>query len=262
MQALPPHLPTSNDPYRGKPTDIRRVGDELKVRYATEGSVRRVGGTLRVNVQLVATETGTHFWADHFDIGRNGADNNVDDVVREIGLALTRLERSLAIAPDVSGWRQLTYRFLAAAYARIGRLPEAKRAIAEPDRLFPYDTVRAHWPDDPSSPVYAEQIRHFQEGLRLAGERDHADEGADFGVPADRTLHNAFAGLTSTSALGVTTIRTAELASFLAKARPIVIDVVSYSWGRSLPGAVGLRSAGLATSPTWDRTACARRCMN
>jgi len=154
--------------------------------------VRRVDGTLRVNVQLVSTETGTH-----------------------------------------------------SAYARIGRLPEAKRAIAEPDRLFPYDTVRAHWPDDPSSPVYAEQIRHFQEGLRLAGERDHADEGADFGVPADRTLHNAFAGLTSTSALGVTTIRTAELASFLAKARPIVIDVVSYSWGRSIPGAVGLRSAGL-----------------
>src|ERR1700743_3759048 len=90
MQALPPHLPTSNDPYRGKPTDIRRVGDELGVRYATEGSVRRVDGTLRVNVQLVSTETGTHLWADHFDIGREGGGNNADHVVREISLALDR----------------------------------------------------------------------------------------------------------------------------------------------------------------------------
>ena len=178
--------------------------------------MRRVDGTLRVNVQLVATETGTHFWADHFDIGRNGADNNVDDVVREIGLALTRLERSLAIAPDVSGWRQLTYRFLAAAYARIGRLPEAKRAIAEPDRLFPYDTVRAHWPDDPSTTVYAEQIRHFQDGLRLAGERDQSS-------------------LTPSPIHGV--------------------DRFQAQSGCGVPG-------WAATSPTWDRTACARRCMN
>jgi TolB-like protein len=76
--------------YRGKPIDIRRVGDELRVRYAAEGSVRRVDGTLRVNVQLVSTETGTHLWADHFDIGHDGSGNNVDDVVRESGVALTR----------------------------------------------------------------------------------------------------------------------------------------------------------------------------
>jgi TolB-like protein len=76
--------------YRGKPIDIKRVGDELRVRYAVEGSVRRAEGTLRVNVQLVSTETGTHLWADHFDVGREGGANKVDDVVRQIDLALTR----------------------------------------------------------------------------------------------------------------------------------------------------------------------------
>ncbi|HME27634.1 MAG TPA: adenylate/guanylate cyclase domain-containing protein [Acetobacteraceae bacterium] len=44
--------------YKGKPIDIKRVGEELRVRYALEGSVRKVDGTLRVNVQLVSTETG------------------------------------------------------------------------------------------------------------------------------------------------------------------------------------------------------------
>jgi rhodanese-related sulfurtransferase len=90
-----------------------------------------------------------------------------------------------------------------------------------------------------------EQIKGYQAALRLAGERDHADEDADFGVPEDRALHSEVAGPTSTSAPGVKTIRTAELARFLAKAQPVVIDTVTCSWGRSIPGAAGLKFAGL-----------------
>ena len=74
--------------YKGKPIDIRRVGEELGVRYAVEGSVRKVGGALRVNVQLVSTETGAHLWADRFDVGRDGAGYGVDDIVRQIAIAL------------------------------------------------------------------------------------------------------------------------------------------------------------------------------
>jgi adenylate cyclase len=164
--------------------------------------------------------------------------------------AITFLERSLAINPDDDGGRQSTYRFLAAAYAQAGELAAAIRTVAEADRLWPYDTVRKHWPYDPSSPVFAEQIRRIQAGLRLAGERDHADEQADFGVPSDTTLRNDFAGLTPTTVPGARTIRTADLAKFLALARPVVIDTVSYSWGRSIPGAVGLKFSGLGGSLT------------
>src|SRR5262249_6720695 len=49
--------------YKGKPIDIRRVGEELGVRYAVEGSVRPTSGGLRVNTQLISTETGAHLWA-------------------------------------------------------------------------------------------------------------------------------------------------------------------------------------------------------
>ena len=124
------------------------------------------------------------------------------------GDATSFLERSLAMNPDDNGYRQWTYRFLAAAYARAGHMAEAKRAVAEGDRLWPYDTVRIHFPEDPSSTAYVEQVRRFQDGLRLAGERDHADEDADFGVPADANLHSEFAGLTPTHAQGTTTIHT------------------------------------------------------
>jgi adenylate cyclase len=74
--------------YKGKPIDIKRIGEELGVRYAVEGSVRKVGGVLRVNTQLLSTETGAHLWADRFDVGRDGAGYDVDDIVRQIGIVL------------------------------------------------------------------------------------------------------------------------------------------------------------------------------
>ncbi len=159
--------------------------------------------------------------------------------------AITYLQRSLALNPDNDSTQGWTDRLLAAAYARTGQMEDAKRSLAEADRLWPYDTVRGHWPEDSTSAVYAEQIKGYQASLRLAGERDHADEDADLGVPADRALHSEFAGPTPTAAPGVRTIRTADLARMLAETRPVVIDAVTYSWGRSIPGAVGLRFAGL-----------------
>ena len=53
--------------YQGKAIDMRRIGTELGVRYAVEGSVRRIGPMLRVNAQLISTETGAHLWSDRFD---------------------------------------------------------------------------------------------------------------------------------------------------------------------------------------------------
>ena len=161
--------------------------------------------------------------------------------------AIKFLERSLSINPDYYS-HQRTFRFLAAAYARTGRVSEARHALSEADRLFPYDTVRSHWPDDPSSIVYADQIRQMQDALRLAGERDHADETADFNVPIDAELHNNFAGPTPMAAPGATTVRTADLARFLTESQPVVIDTVSYSWGRSIPGAIGLSFRGVGGS--------------
>jgi TolB-like protein/DNA-binding winged helix-turn-helix (wHTH) protein len=53
--------------YKGKAADVRQIGHELNVRYVLEGSVQRVGERIRVNVQLIDTETGAHLWAERFD---------------------------------------------------------------------------------------------------------------------------------------------------------------------------------------------------
>ncbi|HTI84497.1 MAG TPA: winged helix-turn-helix domain-containing protein, partial [Acetobacteraceae bacterium] len=162
--------------------------------------------------------------------------------------AIAYYERTLAATADDDGNRQWTLRGLAVAHARSGHIPDAKRALAEANRIWPYDTVRRYSPGEGSSAVFAAQLRSYQDGLRLAGERDHADEDADFGVPADERLHGEPAGPTPTTVPGVRTIRTGDLVAHLAEARPVVIDTLTYSWGRSIPGAVGLKFSGLGGS--------------
>jgi adenylate cyclase len=53
--------------YKGQPVEVKRVGEELGVRYVLEGSVRRGGDRVRVTAQLIDTQTGGHVWADRYD---------------------------------------------------------------------------------------------------------------------------------------------------------------------------------------------------
>jgi TolB-like protein/class 3 adenylate cyclase/Tfp pilus assembly protein PilF len=53
--------------YKGKSVDAIQVGRDLGVLYLLEGSVRRLGNQVRVNVQLIDARTGGHIWAERFD---------------------------------------------------------------------------------------------------------------------------------------------------------------------------------------------------
>ena len=74
--------------YKGKATDLRQVGRELGVRYAIEGSMGKLGDVLRVNAQLVATQTGAHLWADRFDMQLKELSAGQGDIARRIAQTL------------------------------------------------------------------------------------------------------------------------------------------------------------------------------
>ena len=174
--------------------------------------------------------------------------------------AIAFIQRGLAMNSDFTGRRGM-YLTLAAANARTGQLEEARRWVSASDRESPFGTVRSIYPEELSSPVYIQQMRDYQVSLRLAGLRDHAKEDADFGIPADAALHGELAGHTSTTAPGVVTIRTGALERLLAGVHPLVIDTVSNSWGRSIPGAIGLKFSGLGGSFTDEAQDRLRRKM-
>jgi TolB-like protein/tetratricopeptide (TPR) repeat protein len=431
---------TSAFSYKGRPVDVKQVGEELGVRYVLEGSLRRIEEVLRVNVQLIASESGTHLWSDRFDVAVKSLAQGQDDIVRRIattlnvqmvdvesarsarerptnpdafdlilqaralhaqppsrqresqmlglyeralqldplspaamlgianniinrslgylgqwvtadelaraatlvaearasapnaeavlenvallhqahdqwddtataaarlveaypnnasgyellatakrytghadeaialydtairlnplnpnlfhlysfrGFALLQIgrydeaipwgERSLAANPEAAApIRSARYRWIAVAHALAGRLEEARHALEVANKLWPFSTVRSNVPENLADPDVAGRARYW-EGARLAGLRDHADEDADFNVPASGELSGNLAGWTPMTVPGAVTIRTAELPALLAQHTPVVIDTATSSLGRSIPGTIGLKHAG------------------
>src|SRR5256885_7090534 len=58
---------TSVMSYRGKSSNVREIGKALGVSTILEGSVRRIGNRVRVNVQLINAANDEHMWAEDYD---------------------------------------------------------------------------------------------------------------------------------------------------------------------------------------------------
>ncbi|MGH7063351.1 MAG: adenylate/guanylate cyclase domain-containing protein [Stellaceae bacterium] len=125
--------------YKGKQVDARKIGRDLGVRYALEGSVQRSGKEVRINVQLVDALGGAQLWAERFD--RNIGDLLV--VQNEITARIARaLQSQLAIA-------------------------EASRPIAHPDALDYILRGRAELTKPIARETYDEAVRDFETALAL-----------------------------------------------------------------------------------------------
>src|SRR2546423_5982066 len=58
---------TSVMPYRGGKHNVREIGKALGVATILEGSVRRAGNRVRINVQLIDANSDEHLWANDYD---------------------------------------------------------------------------------------------------------------------------------------------------------------------------------------------------
>ena len=74
--------------YKGKPVKVKQVAQELGVKYVLEGSVRRVGDQVRINVQLIDTTTDGHLWAERYDGSLEDVFALQDQVTEQIVAAL------------------------------------------------------------------------------------------------------------------------------------------------------------------------------
>ena len=79
---------TSVMQYRGRPTNLREIGKALGVSNILEGSVRRSGNRVRVNVQLIDANTDEHVWANDYDRDVTDVFAIQSDLAREIANAL------------------------------------------------------------------------------------------------------------------------------------------------------------------------------
>ena len=187
----------------------------------------------------------------------NPRNPSVDSRYRLIGFALIFLARyDEAVASLLKGLsfnrsislltRGNDLAAIAAAQALAGNLMAARQRAAEAVRLWPTITARSYFPFPMTSPDSVASVARMRDGLRLAGIRDHADEDADPGLPADDVLRDTYAAPTPIGAPGVRTIRTTELVTLLEQRKPLVLDM--HPDGITIPGAIGLWGAGISGS--------------
>jgi adenylate cyclase len=100
--------------YKGQAVDVKQVSRELGVRYAVEGSVRKVGDRVRITAQLIDATTGGHVWAERYD--------------RE-------LEDLFAIQDEI------TTAIAGAMGAKLAVTEEARAAHQSPESLTAYDLL-------------------------------------------------------------------------------------------------------------------------
>jgi TolB-like protein/Flp pilus assembly protein TadD len=105
---------TSVMPYRGKASNVREIGKALGVGAVLEGSVRRIGNRVRVNVQLINAETDEHMWAEDYD--RDLTDvfaiqtDLAQQIVRELQAKLSPMEKvQIERKPTANGEAYLAF---------------------------------------------------------------------------------------------------------------------------------------------------------
>jgi TolB-like protein len=84
--------------YKGKPVKVQQVAEDLGVRYVLEGSVRKAGGSVRINAQLIDAVTGGHVWAERYDDSAEDIfalqDRISERIVTALELNLSQAEQS------------------------------------------------------------------------------------------------------------------------------------------------------------------------
>jgi TolB-like protein/DNA-binding winged helix-turn-helix (wHTH) protein len=84
--------------FKGREVVPQDMGTELGVKFVLKGSIRQIGDKLRVNTQLVSTETGFNLWAERYDrkISELFAVQNdvTDNIVSALAIRMTHQERN------------------------------------------------------------------------------------------------------------------------------------------------------------------------
>ncbi len=74
--------------YKGRAVKVGTIAEELGVRYVLEGSMRRIGETVRITAQLIDATRGTHVWAKKYDEPIGKLFDVQDELSRQIAATL------------------------------------------------------------------------------------------------------------------------------------------------------------------------------
>lgn len=123
--------------YRDTKKSIPEIGRELDAAYLLEGAVQRAGDTVRVNAQLIDSDSDSHLWAETFD--RQLSTTNLFSIQSEIARAIAAALDAKLSQTDESRLQKVPTDSLAAydAYFK-GRQSLLKRNVAAYEEALSY----------------------------------------------------------------------------------------------------------------------------
>ena len=74
--------------YKNRQVDLRTLGKDLGIRWAVQGTVRRAGDQVRMNVSLADLSTGRDVWSDRFDGDRMNLAALQDQITAQLARSL------------------------------------------------------------------------------------------------------------------------------------------------------------------------------
>ena len=93
--------------YKGMSPQLQQIAADLGVNCVLEGSVRKAGGRVRVNAQLIDGSSGGHLWADRYDRDLTDIfviqDEITHSIVEQLKIRLLPKEKkAIALAPTTN----------------------------------------------------------------------------------------------------------------------------------------------------------------
>ncbi len=99
--------------YKNQAINVSDIGRELGAQYIVEGSIRKSGGRIRINVQLVDAATSRHLWADRYDRDFDEfftlQDEVITQVVSAVSVTLTDNESAQIKRPPTTNLQAYDY---------------------------------------------------------------------------------------------------------------------------------------------------------
>ncbi|MEJ2177906.1 MAG: adenylate/guanylate cyclase domain-containing protein [Gammaproteobacteria bacterium] len=246
--------------YKGGSTDVRKIADELGVRYILEGSVRRLGDKMRITGQLIDAIPGNHLWARKFD----GQLENIFELQDEISEMIVGSIAPLVEQAEMDRSRKLRISDITSytlALKAKSQMYEAFRSGDENGLFAAVDTAHEALKMDPRN-TYALWVQAWSQTEQYVYQwRDDPEKVLEQGLKASKKLIEVDPG----DADGHTTLGTGymfkhefDLAvneyNLALELNPnSVTSLFSAAWGKSLCGltaeAKGHATQGLRLSP-------------
>lgn len=108
--------------YRDKQVTSTQIGQQLGAAYVLEGSLRRAGNRLRINAQLVDTQTNYPLWSERYDREMADVFEVQDEIARKIAealrITLTPQEQEAIAAKPTENLQAYDFYLKGKSYAR------------------------------------------------------------------------------------------------------------------------------------------------